>query len=177
MPNRKIMNNPDWFSAYIASTSSKIENGVLPLPTIPEVVAESIALNTQEQAIIARSAPIISYSSTGARSISFTFAVADDYMPTKGLNGAQYSIVEYIDAIKSLVYPRYTTSEVISPQCVLKIGNIKMKGILTSVSVNWKGPLSNIILGGSFTRADVTLQFREVSNTVRGAIDIKGGAY
>lgn len=177
MPNRKIMNNPDWFSAYIASTSSNIDDGVLPLPTIPEVVAESIALNTQEQAIIARSAPIISYSNTGARTVSFTFAVADDYMPTRGVNGAQYTIEEYISCIKSLVYPRYTTSEVISPQCVLRVGNIKMKGIVTSVSVNWKGPLSNIVAGGCFSRADVTLQFKEVSNTVKGAIDIKGGAY
>lgn len=177
MPKRKIMNNPDWFSAYIASTSSNIENGVLPLPTIPESVAESISLNTQEQAIIARSAPIVSYSNTGARVISFTFAIADDYMPTRGLSGSQYSITEYIDALKSLEYPVYKSSTVISPQCVLRIGNIKLKGIVTSVTVNWKGPLSNIIAGGSFTRADISVQFKEVSNVVKGAIDIKEGAY
>ena len=59
MPKRIIMNNPDWFSAYIASTSSQISEGVLPLPTIPQSVAESVSLNTYEQQIIARSAPVI----------------------------------------------------------------------------------------------------------------------
>jgi len=177
MPNRKIMNNPDWFSAYIASTSSSIDNGVLPLPTIPESVSESISLNTNEQAIIARSAPIISYSNTGARVVSFTFAIADDYMPTRGVNGTQYTIDEYVNALKSLEYPVYKQSEVISPQCVLRIGSIKLKGIVTSVTVSWKGPLSNIVAGGCYSRADVSIQFKEVSNVVKGAIDIKGGAY
>lgn len=176
MPKRTIMNNPDWFSAYIASTSSQIGEGVLPLPTIPETIAESLSLNTNEQQIVARSAPIVSYTSTNARTISFAFPIADDYMPTRGTNGTQYTIDEYINALKSLEYPRYTSNEVIVPQCVLKIGNIKAKGIVTSVSVNWKGPLSNILAGGCFSRADVTIQFKEVSNTVKGAINIKGGA-
>lgn len=167
----------DWFSAYIASTSSGLDNGVLPLPTIPDSVSENISLNTNDQAIIARSAPIISYANTNARTVQFTFAVADDYMPTRGANGAQYTIGQYVDAIKSLEYPVYKSNEVVSPQCVLKLGNIKLKGIVTSVSISWKGPLSNIIAGGCFSRADITVQFKEVSNVVKGAIQIKGGDY
>lgn len=177
MAIRTVMNNPDWFSAYIASTSSSIENGVLPLPTIPESISESISLNTFDQAIVARSAPIVSYGNTGARQVSFTFAIADDYMPTRGEGGTQYTIVEYIDALKSLEYPTYNTNEVVVPQCVLRIGNIKLKGIVTSVSVSWKGPLSNVLMGGCYSRADISLQFKEISNTVKGAIDIKGGNY
>ena len=177
MAKRSIMNNVDWFSAYIASNSSQINNKVLPLPTIPESVSESLSLNTYEQAIVARSAPIISYTSTNARQLSFTFAVADDYMPTKDDKGKQYTIVEYINALKSLEYPRYTSNQVISPQCILVLGNIKLKGIVTSVSVNWKGPLSAIMSGGVYSRADISLQFKEVANTVKGAINIKSGDY
>lgn len=176
MPKRIIMNNPDWFSAYIASTSSQISEGVLPLPTIPQSVAESVSLNTYEQQIIARSAPVISYTSTNARTVNFTISVADDYMPTKGSSGTQYTIDEYVNALKSLEYPRYTSNEVIVPQCILKLGNIKLKGIITSVSITWNGPLSNIMAGGCFSRADIALQFKEVSNVVKGSISIKGGA-
>ena len=175
-PSRSLLKNVNWFSAYIASTSSQINEGVLPLPTIPEAVAEQYSLNTGDQQIIARSAPIVSYSNTNARTVSFSFVVADDYMPTKGEGGAQYTIVEYINALKSLVYPRYTSNEVISPQCILNIGNIKLKGIVTSVSVNWKGPLSNILAEGCFSRADIAIQFKEVSNVVKGSITIKNGS-
>lgn len=176
MAKRSIMNNIDWFSAFIASASSGIGNNVLPLPTIPESVSESLSVNTVDQTIIARSAPIVMYSNTNARTVQFTFAVADDYMPTKGASGEQYTIVSYINALKSLEYPTYKTNEVVVPQCVLKLGNIYLKGIVTSVSVQWKGPLSNIIAGGCFTRADISIQFKEVSNTVKGAVQIKGGA-
>ena len=175
MPTRTIMNNPDWFSAFIASASSNIAEGVLPLPTIPDSVQESLSLNTQDQAIIARSAPIVSYSNTNARTVSYTFAVADDYMPTRGTGGTQYTIQEYVNALKSLEYPRYSSNEVVPPQCILKIGNIQLKGIVTSVSITWRGPLSSIVAGGTFSRADISLQFKEISNTVKGAITIKDG--
>ena len=176
MPTRKIDNGVDWFSAYITSASSQLDKGVLPLPTTPQSVSEQVSLNVGEQAIIARSAPIVSYSNTNARTVSFSFAVADDYMPTKGKGGKQYTIQEYINTLKSLVYPRYTSNEVISPQCVLSIGNIKLKGIVTSVSVTWNGPLSNILLGGCYSRADIAIQFKEVSNVVKGSITIKNGS-
>ena len=97
-------------------------------------------------------------------------------MPTKGSSGTQYTIDEYVNALKSLEYPRYTSNEVIVPQCILKLGNIKLKGIITSVSITWNGPLSNIMAGGCFSRADIALQFKEVSNVVKGSINVKGGA-
>ena len=182
MPKRTITGNPDWVSAYITSISSSI-NGekALPLPTIPSSVSESISLNTAEQAIVARSAPIISYINTGARTISFTVALSDDYMPLKGASGNQYTLHEYIDALKSLEYPNYKSNEIVVPQCVVKIANIKLAGICKSVQVNWNGPLSNAVYKGSssgtYSRADVSLQFTEVSNVVKGSVQIKGGDY
>lgn len=181
MPTRKVMKNPDWVSAYITSVSSSI-NGekALPLPTIPASVSESIQANTAEQAIVARSAPIISYVNTGARTISFTIALSDDYMPSKS-DGGQYTLHEYIDALKSLEYPNYKSNEIVVPQCIVKVANIKLAGICTSVQINWNGPLSNAIYSkgnkGTYSRADVSLQFKEVSNVVKGSIEIKGGDY
>lgn len=178
MASRSLLGNPDWASAYIISTSSHIIDGDLPLPTIPQSVSESLSLNTNDQSIVARWAPIITYINTNARQISFTFAIADDYMPMNPFKGRAYTIQEYINALKSLEYPDYITgsksSEVVSPQCILKIANIKAKGIVTSVSVNWNGPLSSAISGGTYSRADITIQFKEIANTVKGAINIKG---
>ena len=180
MPKRSVLNSPDWFSAYIASLSSGIGENILPLPTLPSGVNESVALNTFEQAIVARSAPIISYINTGARQVSFTIALADDYMPTRGEDGTQYTLHEYINTLKSMLYPNYESeSEIVVPQCVLKIGNVKLKGILTSVQVNWNGPVSNALYSssssGTFTRADVSLQFKEISSVVKGSVQIMRG--
>lgn len=171
MPTRKIMNPFDWFSAYIVSTSSGIT--MLPLPTIPESVSDQLSLNTYEQAIVGRSAPIISYVNTGARQVNFTIALADDYMPTNE-SGTQYTITEYVAALKSLVYPEYG-SKINAPNITCKIGNIKISGICTGVNVTWKGPLSNVIAGGCFSRCDVQISIKEVRATVRGATYIKGG--
>ena len=173
MAGRTNMNPPSWFKAYIVSNSSSIVANQLPLPTIPNGVSETVSSNTNDQQIVGRSAPIVSYLSTGARTVSFTFAVADEYMPT--YNGYKYTIHTYINALKSLVYPRYTSSNIISPQCVLHLGNITLKGIVTNVSVTLNGPVSNFIYGGNFTRADINIQFKEVMGTVKGAIDIKSG--
>lgn len=172
MPTRSVMNPFDWFSAYIVSTSSNIT--MLPLPTIPEQVSDQLQLNTYEQAIVGRSAPIISYVNTGARNVSFTIALADDYMPTDQ-SGKQYSITEYIAALKSLTYPEYSSDKITAPDVVCKIGNVKISGIVSSVSVTWKGPLSSVVAGGCFSRADVQISIKEVRATVRGASYIKNG--
>lgn len=179
MPTRTIMSNPDWATAYITSISSNIQENELPLPTLPQQVSESVSLNTYDQAIVARWAPIISYTSTNARTISFTIGIADDYMPYNQSQKRVFTIQEYINALKSLEYPRYVSnnktnaSEVVPPQCVLKLANIKASGIITSVNVNWNGPLSSAIYGGTYSRADVSIQFKEVSNTVKGSITVK----
>lgn len=166
MANRAILEPLDWFDASISCASFGVS---LPLPTIPESVSESINLNTSEQEILGRSAPIISYSSTGARKISFTIALVDDYMPTG------YNIVSYINALKSLEYPNYTSNNLIPPSVVIKLGAINAQGIINSVSINWKGPLSNLISGGTYRGADVSISFTEVREAAKGTFEIRNG--
>ena len=86
MPTRTKIAPPDWVSAYIVSVSSNIGSSStqdLPLPTLPSSVSESLSLNTNDQAIVARSAPIVSYINTNARTLSFTIGLSDEYMPTR----------------------------------------------------------------------------------------------
>ena len=181
MPTRTKIAPPDWVSAYIVSVSSNIGSSStqdLPLPTLPSSVSESLSLNTNDQAIVARSAPIVSYINTNARTLSFTIGLSDEYMPTRA-DGSQYTLHEYINALKSLEYPNYHEAEAVVPQVIVKVANVSLAGICTSVNVNWNGPVSNALYKGAskgtFTRADVSLQFKEVMNTVRGSISIKNG--
>lgn len=181
MPRRTVLEPPDWVSAYIVSTSSSIggtTNRDLPLPTLPTSVSEAISLNTNDQAIVARSAPIVSYINTNARTLSFTIGLSDEYMPNR-TDGSQYTLHEYVNALKSLEYPNYKDAEVVVPQVIVKVANISLAGICTGVNITWNGPVSNAIYKGAnkgtFTRADVSLQFKEVMNSVKGSISIKNG--
>ena len=176
-PVRTSLPEVDWVSAYLLSTSSQLTgDNYLPLPTTPQNVSEGINANTYDQDIVGRSSPLISYGSTGARTISFSIEVADDYMPMKA-NGTRYTIKSYVSALKSLVYPRYSSLQVIAPQCTLHIGNVTSSGIVTSVNVSWGGPLSSIDGSGvgTFTRATIQIQFKEIRAAVVGSIDIRDG--
>ena len=147
-PVRTSLPEVDWVSAYLLSTSSQLTgDNYLPLPTTPQNVSEGINANTYDQDIVGRSSPLISYGST------------------------------YVSALKSLVYPRYSSLQVIAPQCTLHIGNVTSSGIVTSVNVSWGGPLSSIDGSGvgTFTRATIQIQFKEIRAAVVGSIDIRDG--
>ena len=58
----------------------------------------------------------------------------------------------------------------------MKIGNIRATGIVKSVNVNWKGPVSSLVSGGTYKNAEVSIQFVEVREAALGSISIKGGA-
>lgn len=178
---RNVLKQVDWLSAYIISESSGFSDytKAIPIPTLPSSVSEGVSLNTNEQAIVARWAPIITYMNTNARTVSFNFSIADDYMPDG------FNLHSYVNALKSLEYPNYSGSNIISPQCILHLANITLKGIVTSVNVNWGGPVAPVNYSayntnkepgkGTFTRAEISLQFKEVSNTVKGSVQIKKG--
>ena len=158
----------NWITASIVNT---VLGTSIPIPTMPSSVSESFSLNTNEQQIVARWAPIVSYASTGARNVTLSFSVFDEYLPSGYSN-----IADYVNNLKALEYPNYRENEVVVPQCVLTMANLKLTGIVTSVSISWGGKISGAVPGGTFTIANISLQFKEVSNSVKGAIQVKGGA-
>ena len=163
----------EWFTA---SLSSNTLNGgtVIPILFIPESVEESFDVNMATENIIGFSSPIIAYSNTGARRISYSFTVLDDMMPYK-TDGTQWNIVSYTNAIKALEYPNYNSTGVIeAPECRLKLGQIDAYGVITSVGLSWSRP-TDAIAGGVYSTCTVTISFTEVRNAAVGAIEIMNG--
>lgn len=166
MANKKNVSNQ--FSAYILNyTLSSSSIGYrIPLLWSPTSISESISATFDQQAIGGRSAPIITYSNTGARQVSLAFTVTSDYIPA---SGSFTSLDQYIRALKALVYPSYSGSIVNSPNCLLHLPNLEINGVCSSVNIDYK---TDRYTRDGRTAAEISLTFLEVLDTVKGSINI-----
>lgn len=166
MANKKNVSNQ--FSAYILNytLSSSSVGYRIPLLWSPTSMSESISATFDQQAIGGRSAPIITYSNTGARQVSLAFTVTSDYIPA---SGSFTSLDQYIRALKALVYPSYSGSIVNSPNCLLHLPNLEINGVCSSVNIDYK---TDRYTRDGKTAAEISLTFIEVLDTVKGSINI-----
>ena len=159
------------FSSYIIN--KKIPEGttgrLIPILWSPDSASESINASFEQTNIPGRSGPIVTYSYTGARTVSVSFFVSNDYCPT-----GYSSITSYINAIKALEYPSYNGNITVSPSCSLHIPGIDIDGVCTSVSVEYK---TDRYTRDGKSSASVSLSFIEVMDAIKGTIDIVGGSY
>lgn len=126
----------DYMYAFI---NNLLTGETIQLSLSPDSVSESISANVNQEDIVARSAPIITYTSTGARQVTVSFAQTEDTLPD-GFN----TIDSYVSALKSFVYPGYSNGLVSSPSCQLVIGtSLNVIGICQNVNVSWKPPYRN----------------------------------
>lgn len=126
----------DYMYAFI---NNILTGETIQLSLSPESASESISSNVNQEDIVARSAPIITYTSTGARQVTISFNQTEDTLPS-GFN----TIDSYVNAIKALAYPTYNNGLVSSPSCQLVIGtSLNVIGICQNVGVNWKPPYRN----------------------------------
>lgn len=126
----------DYMYAFI---NNLLTGETIQLSLSPDSVSESINTNLNQEDIVARSAPIITYTGTGARQITVSFAQTEDTLPN-GFN----TIDSYVNAIKSFSYPNYSNGLVSSPSCQLVIGtSLNVIGICQNVQVTWKPPYRN----------------------------------
>lgn len=166
MANKKNVSNQ--FSAYILNytLSSSSVGYRIPLLWSPTSISESVSATFDQQAIGGRSAPIITYSNTGARQVSLAFTVTSDYIPA---SGSFTSLDQYIRALKALVYPSYSGSIVNSPNCLLHLPNLEINGVCSSVNIDYK---TDRYTRDGRTAAEISLTFIEVLDTVKGSINI-----
>ena len=124
---------PSYMNCFI---SNLLTGALIPINLAPDSVGETITGNFNSEDIVARSAPIITYNSTGARTVQITITQTEDTLPT-GFN----SLVDYVDKVKALVYPNYNNNLVVPPSSQLVLGDsVNLIGVVTNVSVNWLGP-------------------------------------
>ncbi|MBO7615056.1 MAG: hypothetical protein J6T15_05110 [Bacilli bacterium] len=159
------------FDCYIENKTIKEgEKGrIIPLIFSPQSLSDTVTASFNQQSIPGGSAPVITYSSTGARTVSMELLIPIDYLPP----GSLYSNTEeYLNAFRALVYPGYSEARVIAPNCYLHLTNIDLDGVCTQCGISYK-PDQRFGIDGALG-ADVSLSFTEVLNTSLGSSGVAG---
>jgi hypothetical protein len=149
----------DRYDSYIVNNNT---GTIIYFPVMPYGLSESISANFTQQDIVGASRPRIVYSSTSAKTMSFSLQnLTEDYVAV-GFN----SLYDYVRALQALAYPEYTESSIVkSPNLTLVIGNRSMSCVCTSVNVSW----GNLVKEQSITSCNVDLSLLMTRNNVPGA--------
>ena len=128
------------------------------LPTYPDNVTDSLGSTFATTNILARTAPIYSYSYSGPRTLTIQLMLHRDLMyevnrtNTKFLDADELTD-DYVDTLirylQAMSLPSYSANSISSkmvnpPQIALRIGNsVFIKGVINSpVTVTYSGPIS-----------------------------------
>ena len=157
------------FPAYILNKTIDVNTKGYQIPILwsPTSVSESVNASFDQQNIPGRSAPVISYSYTGARQVSISFTVTADYLPP-GFS----SVADYCNCIKALEYPKYEGQIVTSPNSSLHLPNIDVDGVCSSVAIEYRTDRYTRDRGQS---AEISMTFLEVMESIKGSINIITG--
>lgn len=149
---------------YISNNdySSNNKSHVYELPCYPDEISDSISVNWSDVSIIGRT-PILAYNSTGLRNISFSM---DLHLDMYNGYGTVYSAIDLSHKVKVLLknlraaaYPIYSSSGLKPPMVIFKFGNLMMKGVLRSISFQWKKP----IIDGCYSLCSVSVNMDEIA--------------
>lgn len=124
------------------------------LPTFPETINDNLQARFATTEVLARSAPIQSYSSSGPRSVGFSFKLHRDLMNQINY-GASNMIVPknddyldtFINCVQALSVPEYTdaTRMVNPPMVAVRIGDqVFIKGVMSNAQLTYELPLVQI---------------------------------
>jgi len=159
--------------AYIALVDPNAMPAVFPrfikFQYMPESIGENKSANWQYIDILGRSEPIRFYSSSGPRSINLCLTF-------HALSSRIDDVELKIRFLRSLVYPDYQASKSTNtpfppPVILLKIGEwLKMRSIVTNISVNRSGPWEPDTLYP--TCAEVSLDIQELNVDPFDATDV-----
>lgn len=140
-----------------------VKGRVIPFVFSPESLTDTVQASFTQQAIPGSSGPQITYSSTGARTVSFSLNLPLDYLPP---NSLFEDFEDYLNAFRALVYPRYSAAggKVESPHCKLVMSNIDIDGVCQNCSIEYK--TDRYANDGSMS-ASVSLSFLEVLDNVK----------
>ena len=162
-----VKGNPTGFRSNFVCTiiNYSIDEGnkgrVIPIVFSPESLSDTISANFTQTTIPGASAPQITYTATGARTVSFSLSLPSDYLPP---NSEYRNFEEYLNAFRALVYPKYTKSgKVKSPHVKLTTSNIDIDGVCTQCSIEYRN--DQVKSDGSMS-ANISLAFLEVIDNV-----------
>lgn len=152
-----------YFSDYFDSFILNLATGSIIEFAMPRSITDNISASFEAQNVRGRSAPMQSYSETGARQISFQIEIQADFCKE------EFNVT--IAKLKALAYPVYS-SEVINPSCMIKLGNvINSKFIINSVGINYDeaAPMRDHM----YTKASVSIEAVETPMEAKSATEIE----
>lgn len=159
-----MLEMPSYISSYIINLNS---GEAIPLVTAPNSLSEGISNSLNEQDILARSAPIITYTGTGSRQVSMTLKVHEDILP-RG-----YDINSYVNAMKALAYPMYNNNIVSPPNVKLFVGSsLNIIGMCSSVNVTWE---TTTFRDNKIIIASIEVSIKETRTSCPGTTTIRNG--
>lgn len=153
------------------------------LPTYPETITETLNSTFTETNILARSAPIYSYSYSGPRTIQFTFALHRDIMEQINYGVSNLKIElgdDYVDTIvkqlQAVALPKYAASSkmVNPPMVAVRLGNeIFIKGVVNAgITTTYNLP---ILENGKYAQVQLAFTVSEVDPYDAETVVTQGG--
>ncbi len=151
------------------------------IPTYPESVQDTLGSTFQSTQILARTAPIFSYSSSGPRTIQFSLSLHRDLMSQFNYTNSTFITEagieagdDYVDTLvkylQAMALPSFKVSQVQSavkqgktvnpPIAAVRFGNtIFIKGVVNGdVGVTYSGPIG---MDGKYQQVEVTFSITE----------------
>lgn len=99
-------------------------------------LSDTVSASYNQQQLPGGSAPVITYSGTGARQLSMDFFVPIDYLPP---NSEYKNTEQYLNALRALMYPKYGGSMTVQPpECEVYLTNTMLFGVCTQCSISYK---------------------------------------
>lgn len=147
-------------------------NQFLVLPMFPEDIRDDLQAQWSSTTPLARSAPIQSYSSSGPRTVNFSFTLHRDFMNQVNYEKSNMILPkndDYLDTvincIQALSVPTYTdASKMVNPPLVaVRIGDqMFCKGVMQSANITYKLPVIQTKSGSKYAVVDLSFAVVEV---------------
>lgn len=131
---------------------------------MPEDISDNKSANYNETEILARSHPLMGYSSSGARQLSFTL----QFYKTGTFDPLDVTL-----KLRALCYAQYADNVSPPPVCIVAIGKIKMKGVMMNCDITYKHPWD--VDEDSPMYAEVSLTFSEVNEVPWSYAEVAAG--
>lgn len=155
------------------------------IPTYPESVQDSLTSTFGQTNPLARSAPIMSYSHSGPRTVQISLKLHRDMMTQVNISASNFNRQEielgddYVDVLlkqlQAMALPRYqANAKMVNPPILaLRLGNeIYVKGVVNGgINVTYSGPILN---SNKYAIADVTFTVTEIDPYDADTVQIAG---
>lgn len=155
------------------------------LPTYPESIQDSLSSTFQSTSILARSAPIFSYSYSGPRSIQITLSLHRDLMTqiNYGVSNINFNEVDvgddYVDVIikqlQAIALPAYAAANkmVNPPMVAVRFGNeVYIKGVVNGgITVTYNLPL---LANDKYAKVDISFNVTEIDPYDAQSVMVQG---